>query len=420
MRPIFRFLFPAVLLVFGVTCSHAQTATDRIRTVQVRDLGTRVLTLGLEARKPGQPVVIFENGAGSTIASWSEVTPAVAKFAPVIAYNRPGIGGSAPDKQPPTIAAMNAHLAALLAELDVDPPYVLVGHSWGGPLIHYFAGTHASDVAGLVYVDHTDFTQPDFPDPAFEAIGIDTTRQRILFAEFEAEMETSFAAAPPAIRAEFDVIDKFMKRDVADRGLPAKPTCPVAVILGGRMGPPPPQSTSVAVDFKALAAAQLHNRIRNVQHLIADNPNATMVVANHAQHYVQRDDPALVIEAIHRVLFPPALPFLKHRITTQGLAAAVAEYHRMRERYPAGTFNERVLNALGYEFLNENDTKTAVAIFELNVAEYPDASNPYDSLGEGYMRDGDRQKAIENYRKSLDLDPQNTNAVRMLEQLESE
>jgi cytochrome c-type biogenesis protein CcmH/NrfG len=51
------------------------------------------------------------------------------------------------------------------------------------------------------------------------------------------------------------------------------------------------------------------------------------------------------------------------------------------------------------------------------VEQYPASWNAYDSLGEAYMAAGDRQRAIENYRKSLQLNPQNTGAIEMLRRL---
>ncbi len=63
-------------------------------------------------------------------------------------------------------------------------------------------------------------------------------------------------------------------------------------------------------------------------------------------------------------------------------------------------------------------TKEAVEVFKLNVEVYPKASNPYDSLGEAYMNLNERELAITNYKKSLELDPKNTNAVEMLKKLE--
>ena len=56
-------------------------------------------------------------------------------------------------------------------------------------------------------------------------------------------------------------------------------------------------------------------------------------------------------------------------------------------------------------------------MFQRNVVEYPNASNPHDSLGEAYMELGNRAKAIEHYERSLALDPQNANAVARLKTL---
>jgi cytochrome c-type biogenesis protein CcmH/NrfG len=56
-------------------------------------------------------------------------------------------------------------------------------------------------------------------------------------------------------------------------------------------------------------------------------------------------------------------------------------------------------------------------VFQLNVEAYPQSSNVYDSLGEGYMDDGDKPQAIANYQKSLQLNPKNRGAVEMLRKL---
>jgi tetratricopeptide (TPR) repeat protein len=76
------------------------------------------------------------------------------------------------------------------------------------------------------------------------------------------------------------------------------------------------------------------------------------------------------------------------------------------------------LIALGYELLENNKTKEAIEIFKYAVSEYPESANAYDSLGEAYMKNGDRELAIESYKKCLELDPNNDNAKKMLEQLQ--
>jgi cytochrome c-type biogenesis protein CcmH/NrfG len=61
--------------------------------------------------------------------------------------------------------------------------------------------------------------------------------------------------------------------------------------------------------------------------------------------------------------------------------------------------------------------RDAIAVFELNAEAYPSSSNVYDSLGEAYVVAGDKTSAVRNYRRSLELNPENQNAIRMLEQL---
>ena len=68
--------------------------------------------------------------------------------------------------------------------------------------------------------------------------------------------------------------------------------------------------------------------------------------------------------------------------------------------------------------LAQKKLKEAIEILKLNVEAYPQGFNTYDSLGEAYMNNGDKELAIKNYKKSLELNPQNTNAVDMLKKLD--
>jgi len=76
-----------------------------------------------------------------------------------------------------------------------------------------------------------------------------------------------------------------------------------------------------------------------------------------------------------------------------------------------------ILNQVGYDLLNERRFDEAIQILKLNTKQFPNESNPYDSLGEAYMLKGDDELAIKNYEKSLALDPQNENAVNKLAKL---
>jgi len=109
--------------------------------------------------KGGTPVVVFENGLGASMHSWSKVLPEIGKDATVFAYNRPGYGHSDPATTPRDGAHIVDELRALLRHQGLMPPYVLVGHSLGGLYMQLFARQYPEEVRGLVLVDATHPTQ---------------------------------------------------------------------------------------------------------------------------------------------------------------------------------------------------------------------------------------------------------------------
>jgi CubicO group peptidase (beta-lactamase class C family) len=114
----------------------------------------------------------------------------------------------------------------------------------------------------------------------------------------------------------------------------------------------------------------------------------------------------------------PISEALLKTIVEKDVAAAVKQYHELKTKEAAGyDFREPELNMLGYQLLEMKRTKDAIEIFKLNVEAYPRAANTYDSLGEAYMINGDKELAIQNYKKSLELNPNNANAAEALKKL---
>jgi len=101
------------------------------------------------------------------------------------------------------------------------------------------------------------------------------------------------------------------------------------------------------------------------------------------------------------------------------VAERIALYHRLKKEDPKGyNFkNEDELTMYGYSLLWSNKVIEAIAIFKLIVEQFPNSSNPYDSLAEAYMMNGNNELAILNYEKSLELNPHNFNAEDQIERI---
>jgi CubicO group peptidase (beta-lactamase class C family) len=101
------------------------------------------------------------------------------------------------------------------------------------------------------------------------------------------------------------------------------------------------------------------------------------------------------------------------------VASAITEYRRLRaENSPTFDFSEGELNALGYQLVGLKRRKDAIEIFKLNVEMFPAAPNPYDSLAESYLAEGQKELALVNYKKAVELDPKNANALTIVRKLE--
>jgi putative CocE/NonD family hydrolase len=105
-------------------------------------------------------------------------------------------------------------------------------------------------------------------------------------------------------------------------------------------------------------------------------------------------------ESINSVLY--------NTISEKDVIRAIKQYHHLKKTAARDyNFEESELNNLGYRLLGEGKIKEAIEIFKLNVEAFPKAYNPYDSLGEAYMNNGDKELAIKNYKKSAELNPDN-------------
>ena len=117
----------------------------------------------------------------------------------------------------------------------------------------------------------------------------------------------------------------------------------------------------------------------------------------------------------------PRIPIaikVRKTIENNGIGSAIKEYYQLKKNKPDKyDFSENQLNNLGYYHLNNDNRNEAIALFRINVEQFPASSNAYDSFGEAYMKNGQKELAIKNYEKSLELNPANENAQEMLKRL---
>jgi predicted alpha/beta superfamily hydrolase len=109
---------------------------------------------------------------------------------------------------------------------------------------------------------------------------------------------------------------------------------------------------------------------------------------------------------------------LPKKVMDTGIQAVQIYFELLSEKYGYEIpVPESAYNRMGYNLMNQQKLEEAIEIFKLNVKLYPDSWNVYDSLGEAYMKIGDRELAIKNLKKSIELNPQNDNAIGMLNKL---
>jgi CubicO group peptidase (beta-lactamase class C family) len=111
----------------------------------------------------------------------------------------------------------------------------------------------------------------------------------------------------------------------------------------------------------------------------------------------------------------PAMQFAK-AIREKGATAAIEQF---RAALTQGDIPEDSINSAGYQLLSAKKLPDAIRMFQLNVELHPQSWNVYDSLGEAYMNTGDKDLAIQNYKKSLELNPDNNNGKETLKKLEA-
>jgi tetratricopeptide (TPR) repeat protein len=111
------------------------------------------------------------------------------------------------------------------------------------------------------------------------------------------------------------------------------------------------------------------------------------------------------------------VPALRAELEERDFHDGPALAAELMKKDPRMVLSETELNDWGYRLLASGQTRQALEVLKIVPILYSGSSNAYDSLGEAYAANRDKANAITNYRRSLELDPKNTNALKWLEQL---
>jgi pimeloyl-ACP methyl ester carboxylesterase len=226
----------------------------------------------------GRPSILLFNGAGVSLEGWQPLWPAIGRFGTVLAWNRFGMEGSDPPREPQTGAAVLGTLRELLHHTGLPAPYLLVGHSLGGLFANLFARLYPEETAGVLFIEATHPGDGEMlkkhENQLVRALGKLLALPQALFQK--------------NVHSELDCADA-TAREVELAG--PFPPVPVRVLTGGLT----PKSW-------LLSPAAVGARRAHQQELARLSPLGEQVIAHKSGHFPQLTQPRLVLAALAELL----------------------------------------------------------------------------------------------------------------------
>lgn len=262
--------FDRIFIYFGILLTILVSGCASLPNEKIGVFDHRQVEYSLIRNDKGSAIVVFENGLDGKMHLWNQIIPEISSEATTFAYNRPGYGSSNPVSTPRDGLHIIDELRVFLKRNGLKPPYVLVGHSFGGLYMQLFARRYPEEVTGLVLVDST---HPDH----FKGKGAIDNWPTWLRVGFHWSLSTT-------AREELDLINTTGDEVMA---LPSFTGKPVIVLSALR-----------PMEEKSTIADDANEKRKDIVHLY---PDAKQVWVD-SGHDIPKEKPKSVIEAIREVL----------------------------------------------------------------------------------------------------------------------
>jgi pimeloyl-ACP methyl ester carboxylesterase len=273
-----------------------------LELIPVNGFMVEMVTYGLENNQKGKPVIVFENGRSTDFEYWLPIIQEVSKRNATFAYNRPRIGSSEDDNLLPTIDHITDVLRQSLLAKGLQPPYILVGHSWGAAYIRCFASFYPDEIAGLIFVDPHDFVKkPGGGRLPYQEIGLTEIQIDSLFDTYDKWADEYIAQGPRFVVEEMKAQREFSKSGFELINRNPLPDVPVHFIMAGGY-PLNPEKTASLYDQEKMFRINNNIKIRSWLELINPLKYGKFFYCSNSGHIIQADDPDIIISSINLVL----------------------------------------------------------------------------------------------------------------------
>ena len=268
--------FGALVVIAWFSFKHLPDIKRWLRNVDIVQLSSA--NLAVKDVGEGGPTIVLVNGVGVQMSAYWKLQDALSPHTRVVAYDRPGVGYSPENGAQKTLDNMDRDLHELLQVLDVPQPYILVGHSFGGHVIRYYASKHPTEIAGLVFLDAPHEGWLDYIRENWSAELLDP-----YFSFWRGEN-------PNIIGGSREEILAYEDNSNLVRGNTISADIPVLMFTGNNAGHFRKDDQGYLTDRKAWAESQAS--------MIEGVVDAEHIIDWDAGHWIQNDKPEMVIHKI--------------------------------------------------------------------------------------------------------------------------